>query len=416
MKTFKLPVFLLLGFLAPLGHTQSIDLPKYSMNNMQYVGAFRLPDETFGDARVAWTGGQIAVDSDSQTFFFSGSNKRSVAQFALPSSLSKSDSVQHLEIIDPPIQQFSNILDKAPTGNPNNVNRITGLALIQDKLIINAAVYYDANAENEHTTLVVEDPSKLSSSPVTGYLRLEGGNHSAGWISEIPSRYQEIFDSRFIAGHASNLPINSRNSMGPSAFLLDEHELLAAKNNELVATTKLLDFSINNLLHPDVNNESLTNNLWTELSYAYFGFIIPGTSTYLTIGQSGGHKSGIGYKITQPNGYNCGGFCAYDHKDYYNYYWLWDANDLIKSFEGDQSPSQIRPYEFSQIDFPHQDPGSEGYASSRVIGADFTRDGRLFIVLENADTLQSEYENQPIILVYQLFPDKPTPPSDLRVE
>jgi len=416
MKPLSIVFLVLFAVSSSKIYSQVIDLPKYSLDNMQYLGAFRLPEETFGDARVAWSAGQIAVDPTGETFFFSGSNKRSIAQFKIPNSLSPSDSIEDLQIIDPPIQNFSNMLNRAPTGNPNEIGRITGLSLVDGKLIVNAAVYYDANAENEYTTLIVEDPSNLKGSVVRGYMKLEGGNHSAGWISRVPSQYVDLFNHTLIAGHASNLPINARNSMGPSAFLLDKQELLSSKSDELIPTVRLLDFGINNLLHPDVNNDSLSNNLWTELSYAFHGFIVPGTSTYLTIGQSGGHESGIGYKITQPNGYNCGGFCAYDHRDYYNYVWLWDVDDLVSSFKGELDPSEIRPYKFELVNLPHEDPLNQGYASSRVIGADFTPDGRLYIVLENADTLQSQYEKQPIVLVYQMFPDRPEPPTNLNVQ
>jgi hypothetical protein len=41
-------------------------------------------------------------------------------------------------------------------------------------------------------------------------MRLEGTAHSAGWITELPSPYQEIFGKDLIYGYASNISINGR--------------------------------------------------------------------------------------------------------------------------------------------------------------------------------------------------------------
>ena len=107
--------------------------------------------------------------------------------------------------------------------------------------------------------------------------------------------------------------------MGPSAFSFDARENVIYAPSGKIPTTPLLDFSLKQILRDkstypivtDVNsilyNRDGRNKLWTILSNAAYGFIIPNTRTYLTIGFSGGHESGIGYKITQNNGNQCGG-------------------------------------------------------------------------------------------------------------
>jgi hypothetical protein len=143
---------------------------------------------------------------------------------------------------------------------------------------------------------------------------------------------------------------------------------------------------------------------------------VPGSRTYFTIGNSGGHSSGIGYKITQPSGYSCGGFCAKDHRDYYNHIWLWDMNDVERSFKGEIAAHEIRPYRWEKIKVPFQERSDN--APSLIIGATTTRSGLLYIVLDQADGLQSKYSTLPIILVYDLFPDieNPAPPTRVKVE
>jgi len=393
------------------------NLPKYDLRNMQYEGAFRLPSGTFGDARVAWSEGKIAVDEENGTFFFSGSNKKSIAEFNLPEAINISKDLSELVMVDQPIQQFNNILDDAETGNPNGVSNITGLGIVGGNLVVNAAVYYDANASNDHTTLLVENDKALNAATIKGYFKLEGRNRAAGWISPVPPVYQDVFGGDLIFGHASNLPINSRSSMGPSAFLVKENDLLSANSGDYIDSKELLGFSINKPLHPDFENETMQNDLWTELSQTAYGFIVPGTSTYLTIGQTGGVHSGIGYKITQESGYQCGGFCSYDFKDYSNYVWLWDINDLIEVSKGLMDPANIRPYYWGKIDVPFQQSDDGSYAEHRIIGGSSTQTGKLYLVIDSADSLQSQYEDQPVVLVYDLNIDSlPMPPANFSIE
>ena len=99
-------------------------------------------------------------------------------------------------------------------------------------------------------------------------------------------------------------------------------------------------------------NEDGLNKMWTLSSGASFGFIIPGTRTYLTLGKSAGHESGIGYKIEQNNGHKCGGPCPYDASDYYSFYWAWDVVDLLKAKLNLTMPYNLQPYEHGKFPLP----------------------------------------------------------------
>ena len=70
-------------------------------------------------------------------------------------------------------------------------------------------------------------------------------------------------------------------------------ELLQTANSE-----EAVELASTTSAHPspvDLYNKDLTNNLWTELSEGYHGFIIPGASTYAVIGNSGGDLGARGY-------------------------------------------------------------------------------------------------------------------------
>jgi hypothetical protein len=123
---------------------------------------------------------------------------------------------------------------------------------------------------------------------------------------------------------------NETKSVGPSAFAFNELDVFSSRSvPDPIGTVTLLDFSLTHPLHEDLSNISGTNHLRTHLSRVVFGFILPQTRTYVTLGHSGGHVSGVCYKCLQNDGTLCGGYCAPDADDYYHYYWLCDVNDLV---------------------------------------------------------------------------------------
>ena len=162
-----------------------------------------------------------------------------------------------------------------------------------------------------------------------------------------------------------------------------------------------------------LRNVDLTNDLWTHLSYAAYGFIIPGTRTYMTIGFSGGHNSGVGYKPTQDNGNVCGGYCSYEAADNYNYYWLWDLDDLLAVKSGEMNAYDVVPYEYGEFTTPFQ-PTTGMY---RIVGGAFdSARNILYLSLRNVDWSQSIYEPAPVIIAYRIPAKTPKAPSNVTIQ
>jgi len=195
-------------------------------------------------------------------------------------------------------------------------------------------------------------------------------------------------------------PVSSRASVGPSLFAIDGAELLAATSPSTVATNELLSFTMANRLADDLDNVNRTNDLWTVLSAAEFGFVIPGTRTYMTVGSTGGHASGIGYKITQNDGNLCGGYCPYDAADHANAYWMWDLADLLAVQDGAMQPHEVRPYEYGEFEQPFQ----SGPIKPIGGGSFDATSGTLYLSLEDANNTLDRFSNPPIIVAYQ-FPN-----------
>ena len=93
-----------------------------------------------------------------------------MARFDSPRQLS----VRHRRTtpwVDAPIQPFAALLGSSPNGNPEGIDRITGMLLLDGQLIVNAEALYDAAGDNDDTSLLVRDASSLGG-VVDGYFEL----------------------------------------------------------------------------------------------------------------------------------------------------------------------------------------------------------------------------------------------------
>ena len=146
------------------------------------------------------------------------------------------------------------------------------------------------------------------------------------------------------------------------------------------------------------------NNLWTEISKAKFGFIVPGTRTYAVFGSSAGHQSGIGYKII-PQGKTdpCPGPCTFDPDDSYNYYWLWDMAEVAQVLNGSKQPHEIVPYDYGVFNAPFQTNKATGEFQQHSIGHGYydAANSKLYLSLIGAGQL-GDFDRPPLFLVYSL--------------
>ncbi|MEM8485763.1 MAG: T9SS type A sorting domain-containing protein [Bacteroidota bacterium] len=398
---------LVLGFLFLSGNAQPLlgqgttPLPRMEISELDYLGAFRLPAGTFGASSMNYAEGPIAYNASRHTLFVVGhSHHQALAEFAIPELINAS-AITDLLIADAPMQAFTAIL--ARVSNPQALDRIGGMVCIDTpsgrELLINGYEYYDAPADNSHSTLVIRDADNLATSDIEGFFSLyPDAAHVSGWMSPIPAAWQTQLGGSFLTGHASGIPIIGRASVGPSAFVFDPYQIVGSSTLPgTFETIQLMDFPLDHPLHADLYNEQRNNDIWTHLSRAVYGFIVPGTSTYMTIGYTGGHQSGVCYKCTQTDGTLCDGFCAPDVNDYAQYYWLWDVDDMVDVRDGFVPPHALRPYAYGSFPTPIQGP------TPAISGATVDFDtGTLYMALRAADTQQGEFNNPPIIAAYAL--------------
>lgn len=360
---------------------------------LDFIGGYRLEAGTFGTSRFAFSPGAFAVSDDDKQVFVSGHTHHfSVGAFLLPSHPKKGHIGNY-----PIAKNFQPFVPISPPfKSTETANRITGIEILGDQLLVMVDEYYDADNNNKEHLVVFDNLSDLKRASQVGYFQIAGKSHAAGWMSKIPQPLADKLDALYLAGSASNLPINIRLSLGPTFFTWFPYFLENIDPTEgRIETEALLDYSLHEPLHEDRYNKSGNNSIWTEVSTSVYGFISPDQKYYIVLGSSGGHRSKIGYKITQDSGNLCGGPCAYSNQDYYNHYWIYSIEDILASKQKLISPSKIRPVEYGKLDI--------GNHKHLLIGADYnSTSNRLYLMLELMDTTQDHVERQPVIVVYEV--------------
>jgi len=385
----------------------SLTLPLVNISSVTYEGGFRLPSGQFGESNRSthsYSTGPIAFNpANNSLYTISHDVQQGVGEFRIP-KIVKSDNPRAFNTATV-LQNFRPFHENgsALTGI-NNFFRITGMALANNKLIVNYMSWYDAPGTETDTTVVFQTPNDLANSNIIGPFQLDGAAHAAGWLTPIPQEWRNALGGDHIAGHAHG-SIASRLSIGPPAHILKVSDLTSATQGQPISTFAALDFSLSAPLYDkDIYDLETTsrediaynvdgqNKLWTQITGASFGMIIPGTGTYMTLGFAGGFHSGLGYKITQSDGNVCGGPCSYDPDDVYNHYWLWKVSDMVKVKNGVLAASDLRPYKYGVFDTRGNKAELKGAAYDPATK-------RLYVSLQRGDTLGT-YARPPLILTY----------------
>ena len=369
---------------------------------LNYAGAFRISSDTFGSSSLNYAVGTLAYNPANHSLFIAGHDTQgSIGEFAIPELLDRAD-INDLNIVQTPLQNFVSILGTGTTGNPEGIDRITGMLYVDGQLIVNAEKKYDGGGGNKDTTLVFRDAGNIAASTVDGYYELTGQARAAGYLSPIPSEWQLAFGgAKYLSGWSSVNSITSRYSIGPSLWTFDSVTLSDdnAANSGAIISTAYMDYPYGGGATQWLDTAALdTGNtpmsaLWNHLSEGRYGFIVPGTRTFAVFGSSGGVDGGIGYKITQDDGNKCAGYCSYEAADHYNYYWLYDVQEILDATQ----VYDIQPYAYGDFSVPFDNQGL-----NKILGGTFDpATGMLYLSLEYAGRV-GKFDRPPLIVGYQL--------------
>jgi len=380
-------------------------LPLLTISQLQYKGSFTFPPDTFGESSTNYA--EAIIEQSGDTMFIAGTaNDDAIGQFRIP-ELVNSPNMADLNFAEN-IQGYSKVFNRTATGNPQTVDQIMGMEEYQGRLLVHVDYNYDAGRDNTHTTLVLSDASDLAGSDVEGFLQMRNTVRSAGWMTEMPQVWRDLVGGNILSGAATGNAIASRLSIGPTFHSVRGNDFLSATvSNPLITTRTLLEYDFQNTIrgfleedfYDDMYNVRRDNDLWTITTGAKFAFIVPGTRTYAVFGYSSGHNGGIGYKATQSNGNVCHGPCSFDANDIYNYYWLFDMNDLLAVQDGSIARYDPRPYEYGEFFMPYQEN-----VHTSIAGGTFDLDtNTLYLSLLKANNSLGQFANPPIVAAFDVL-------------
>jgi len=377
---------------------------RFAIDDMAFSGAFRLTGGRFGDSHVNYAVGTLAYNPENHSLFIVGhAHHNAIAEYPIVNS-GMQTVVADLPESGEPLQNFVSVLD-AINNNPESINRITGMLLVNGSLIVNAEDWYDAGANNIDTTLVVVDANNLAGT-TNGFFQLSGAANSAGYMGKIPDYWQQDFAAQYYTGWSSVYSINGRYSQGPSLWSFDPISLLSnlTGNDTAINATAHMNYSFRDGIYLDqraVEYESQgvpgpfppASPIWNNLSQGMYGFFVPDTRTFAVIGSTGGLNTGIGYKAVQEDGSVCPGPCPYGVNDQHNYYWLFDVQEILNA----SHVFDPQPYAYGVLNLPFDDNGH-----NRIIGASLDAEKKvLYVALDNAGQI-GRFDKAPLILTYQL--------------
>lgn len=370
----------------PLGLQATLDI--------EYLGAFRV--EADGESTSDYAVGTLGFNPDNNSIYMAGhSRDNAIAEFEIPTSLSF-----ELQAADIPeaavLQSYVKVLNKKEVGN--TTNKINGMLYLDQNLLVSSEIWYDGPANNLDNLQVFANAQYISSSSYKGMLQVEGAAKAAGYMFKVPNELTEKLGAEYMIGWASNYSIRSRYSQGPSIYRFSPTDAIdavpALDRNIEAKPLMVFPFGEGKELNDRyIDSSTFLSPLWGDLARAKYGFIIPGTTYFLAVGQHSGLHSGIGYKITQDNGRLCGGPCAYESKDIYNYFWIFDVNDMLEA----EDPWLVSPVSYGKWSHPYDNSGARG-----ILGGAYDDDNSiLYLTLEKAGQVGT-YDRAPLILSYQI--------------
>jgi hypothetical protein len=229
-------------------------------------------------------------------------------------------------------------------------------------------------------------------------LQLEGEAKAAGYMSEIPVNLKATLGADYIVGWSSVYSIASRYSIGPSLYTFDPQD---AVNSVITVGKKVTSKA--KMVFPFDQGQPIVENwgeyskdispIWGHLAGVRYGFIIPNTTLFMAIGYHAGIHSGLGYKITQDDGGQCAGGCPYEASDMYNYFWLFDVNDMLTSAD----PWSVEPISYGKWSHPYDKGGIHKIGG----GAFDSETNTLYLALTKAGKV-GKYDSPPLILGYKV--------------
>lgn len=381
---------------------QSAIQPRIQYADLQYLGAFRVPNGSYGDSRFGYGGTALAFNPINNSLFVVGHNsQQQVAEISIPVVVNNTD-IEQLNFASV-LQNFADVTDGLRTQYLPDVNgsKVGGLLVDGNRLVWSAFEYYDGASDAQYSHglsgLNLADPADAQGMYRVGKTINPG--FVGGYMCDVPDGWQDEFGAPYLTGQAA-IPIINRSSAGPAAFGFNPDDFGTSPSTAI----PLVYYPIS---HPlaTVNEQ----NPFFNLSSFIEGILFP--NGYRSVIFWGRHGTG---PYCYGEGADCGdpvdaskGNHAYP---YIYQAWVYDVLDLLEVKNGIKEPWTAKPYAIWQLDLPYE------VGNKRIGGVAYDEQGnRVFISQMGADTKNGE--PKPVIHVYKIAPPKNNlnPPSGFNL-
>jgi len=396
----------LLGVIIPIGGAFG-ESPLLQQGDLQYQGAFRVPQGTFGSSTLSYGGTAMAYNPARNSLYIVGHDwDQNVAEISIP-QIVNSSSLNNLHTATV-LQNFTDATEgKLGSINPGdpNAKKIGGLMVYGGQLYISGWSYYDGSG-TQSTSHFVRPLDLSNRGQVRGPYKV--GNQYPGFVSAymmaIPQEWQAALGGPALTGGCCH-SIISLQSLGPAASVFNPNDV-GSKNP--VPATPAVGYPID---HPTLGtwDGNGSPNPVYNMSTKVNGIAFPaGTRTVLFFGKTGlgAPCYGTGAECNDPAD-SSKGCHAYP---YSAYAWAYDVNDLIAVKSGQKNQWDIEPYRTWTVSLPFggTDISSAAYdpSAQRIYVAEYCSDGNCYPVVHmfSIHVAAPPLDSQP-----------PTSPSNLRM-
>jgi hypothetical protein len=378
-------------------------------SDLQYVGAFRVPQGTFGTSTLNYGGTGLTYYSGRNSLLVVGHDwDQEVAEISIPqatnsSSLSNLKTATILQPFRDASDGKSNSIKSGGAAYPNTV-KVGGLFVSGGKLIGSVYAYYDGAVEQDRSHFTSGMDLSVSGD-AQGMFKVgtEYPGFVSGYMTAIPQQYQSALGGPALTGNCC-LAINGVQSSGPSASVFNPVNFGV---QDPVPATMVVGYPHDHATLGSWDNSSAANPVF-NMSTQIKGIVFPeGTRSVLFFGMTGLGKPcyGTGSECNDPDN-DSKGTHAYP---YSSYVWAYDVSDLISVKNGQKNPWDIKPYATWTLGFPTS-------GGKSIVGAAYDpATQRIYLAQYCTDA-----ECYPVIHVYSVANasgvQKPMPPQNLRIK
>lgn len=355
-------------------------LPLLTQKDLSYIGAYNVPHQDGEGNPLGYSGHALSYNPVHQSLYFGGHDwYQQLCEIGIPPVIDLSQTAPILQNCTDVSEGRLSLIDEG------NV-KLGGTLLFNDRLIVSAYSYYDADG-NQSLSHFVSDPNLSINGDINGPYQVgDWAGIVSGYMAPVPAEWQTSLGGPAITGNCC-LSIIGRTSFGPASSVFNPAEL----GIQMPAPADpLLYYPAD---HPLADWDA-TSNLFNGSTHIVAVAFPRGTRSLLFVG-----RQGIG-DFCYGTGDECGdpidsskGTHAYP---YIHQIWAYDALDLLAVKQGQKQPWEVLPYalwHLTEID---------ATGSATISGAAFDPVGSRLYVIEN-------YGENPAVHVYQLT--EAAPPS-----